>query len=81
MCMNEKPWSPYGPARYRLQLQGHLSVDWSDWLADIVVLHEGTGQLAVTTIIGTVRDQAGLFGLLSHIRDLGAALIAVEWIR
>jgi hypothetical protein len=77
--MSTKPLSPHEPARYRLQLQGRLSADWSDWLTDAVVEHEG--QIAVTTITGTVRDQAGLFGLLSHIRDLGVSLIAVEWLR
>lgn len=75
-----KPLLSHDPARYRLQLQGHLSADWSDWLTDVEVAYESEGQLAVTTITGTVRDQAGLFGLLSFIRDLGAPLIAVEWI-
>ncbi len=79
--MNTKPLSPHEPARYRLQLQGRLSADWSDWLTDVEIADEGDGQLAVTTITGTVRDQAGLFGLLSYIRDLGAPLIAVEWIQ
>lgn len=77
--MNTKPLSLYEPARYRLQLQGRLSADWSDWLTEVVIGHEGDGELVVTSITGTVLDQAGLFGLLSHIRDLGAPLIAVEW--
>lgn len=55
-------------------------MNWSDWLSDAVVAYEGDGQLAVTTITGTVRDQAGLFGLLSYVRDLGAPLVSVEWI-
>ena len=79
--MNTKPLSPHEPARYRLQLQGRLSADWSDWLTDVEIADEGDGQLAVTTITGNVRDQAGLFGLLSFVRDLGAPLIAVEWIK
>jgi len=79
--MNTKPLTSHKPARYRLQLQGRLSADWNDWLTDVEVAQEGEGQLAVTIIMGTVRDQAGLFGLLSYIRDLGAPLIAVEWIR
>lgn len=78
--MNTKALTPHEPARYRLQLQGRLSADWSDWLTDIAVAYEGDGQLVVTTVTGTVRDQAGLFGLLSFVRDLGAPLIAVQWI-
>ncbi len=68
------------PARYRLQLQGRLSADWSDWLIGAAVEFEGAGPVAVTTVIGTVRDQASLFGLLSFIRDMGAPLIAVTWL-
>lgn len=79
--MNMKPLTPHEPAHYRLQLQGRLSADWRDWLNDIEVAYEGDGQVVVTTITGTVRDQAGLFGLLSFVRDLGAPLIAVEWIK
>lgn len=79
--MNTKALTPHEPARYRLGLQGRLSANWSDWLTDVEVAYEGDGQLVVTTVTGTVRDQAGLFGLLSFVRDLGAPLIAVEWIR
>ncbi|RJP49655.1 MAG: hypothetical protein C4583_12040 [Anaerolineaceae bacterium] len=78
--MDTKPLTSHEPARYRLLLQGRLSADWNDWLTDFVVAYEGEGQLVVTTITGTVRDQAGLFGLLSYVRDLGVPLIAVEWI-
>jgi len=79
--MNTKPLTSHEPARYRLQLQGRLSADWRDWLTDFEVSYEGEGQLVFTTITGTVRDQAGLFGLLSYVRDLGAPLVAVEWIK
>ena len=78
--MNTKPLTAHEPARYRLQLQGRLSADWRNWLTDVVIECEGEGQLVVTAVTGTVRDQAGLFGLLSYVRDLGAPLIAVEWI-
>ncbi|GER80097.1 MAG: hypothetical protein DPW21_15960 [Anaerolineae bacterium] len=79
--MDTKPLAPHEPARYRLQLQGRLSAAWVDWMSDVRVTYEGEGKFAATVVTGTVRDQAGLFGLLSHVRDLGAPLIAVEWIR
>ena len=78
--MNTKPLTQHEPARYRLQLQGSLSVDWSDWLTDIEIEHEGDGQIVVTAVAGMVRDQAGLFGLLSYVRDLGVPLIALVWL-
>ena len=79
--MKTKALTPHEPARYRLQLQGRLSANLGDWLTEAAITYDGEGPITVTTITGTVRDQAGLFGLLSSVRDLGAPLIAVEWIR
>ena len=65
------------PACYRLRLQGRIAVAWDDWLQQADV-QRVDGQTVVT---GVVRDQVALFGLLSFVRDLGAALIAVELIQ
>jgi hypothetical protein len=69
--------NPTLPARYQVRLQGQISADWSDWLSDLVVTVEEHSPAIVTTLTGTVKDQAALFGLLSFIRDLGVALISV----
>jgi hypothetical protein len=74
--MNTKPLSLDRPAVYRLRMQGRLHADWSDWLQDASITFEGDQ----TILIGTVRDQAALFGLLSFVRDLRAALILVEYL-
>ena len=71
---------PTLPTRYQVRLQGQISADWSDWLSDLVVIAEGHSPAAVTTLTGTVKDQAALFGLLSFIRDLGVALISVNYL-
>jgi hypothetical protein len=74
--MNLNSLSPDQLARYRLRLQGRLSVDWSDWLPDASITFSGDH----TIIIGTVHDQAALFGLLSFVRNLGAPLLLVEFL-
>ena len=74
--MKTKPLSPDQPARYRLCLQGRPSADWTDWLPDV---HQ-TVDNGQTILTGTLRDQAALFGLLSFVRDLGAVLLAVEYL-
>lgn len=74
--MNTKPLSSDQPAHYRLRLQGRLSVNWADWLPDAVTTFDSNQ----TIITGTVRDQPGLFGLLSFIRNLGAPLLLVEYL-
>ena len=74
--MNTKPLSLDEPAFYRLRLQGHLNADWTDWLQEATAVFEDDQ----TVLTGTVRDQAALFGLLSFVRDLGAALLSVEYL-
>ena len=64
------------PATYQIRLQGRISADLSDWLADSAVIFEGGETIAT----GKVCDQAALFGLLSFIRDLGVPLLLVEYI-
>jgi hypothetical protein len=77
-CMEMKlTLTPDQPAEYRLRLQGRVTADWRDWLTDASVKFEDDQ----TLVNGVVRDQAALFGLLSFVRDLGAPLIAVEWIQ
>ncbi len=74
--MNTKPLSPSQPAYYRLRLQGHFDAEWADWLLEAAATFDGDQ----TILTGKVRDQAALFGLLSYLRDLGAPLLAVEYL-
>ena len=66
----------YQPATYRLCLLGHVSADWSDWLTDITITVEENQ----TLVMGVIRDQAALFGLLSYVRDMGVPLASVEFV-
>lgn len=74
--MNTKPLSSDQPGRYRLRMQGYLVADWADWIPDADVQYEHDQ----TILTGTVPDQAALFGLISHLRDLGAVLLLVEYL-
>ncbi len=67
------------PAAYRIRIAGRVRNGWADFLSD---LHESPQEAGagVTELVGTVRDQAALFGLLCHIRDLGLPLVSVEFI-
>jgi hypothetical protein len=70
------------PAAYQVSFQGRAQVDWSDWLRGLTINVEvgDEGQPPVTTLAGTVPDQAALFGLLSRIRDFGLPLLLVEYL-
>ena len=77
-CMETKPTLTLDqPAPYRLRLQGRVTAAWHDWLKEPIVSFVGSQ----TVVTGTVRDQAGLFGLISFVRDLGVPLVAVEFIQ
>lgn len=62
------------PAKYEIQVGGHLGMNWFDWFDDITVESDS----GVTTITVDSVDQAALHGLLARIRDLGLPLILVS---
>jgi hypothetical protein len=60
--------------RYRIVLRGRLA-DRFESAFDGMVLQPGQDQ---TVLVGEIRDQAHLYGLLDRLRDFGIDLIAVE---
>jgi hypothetical protein len=63
------------PVVYQIRLKGHLGDRWADWFEGLTITLEENGD---TLLIGPVPDQAGLFGLLRRMRDLGLQLISVN---
>ena len=60
--------------RYRIVLRGRLPERF-EYAFDGMVLQPGQDQ---TVLIGEVRDQAHLYGILDRLRDFGIDLVAVE---
>lgn len=65
----------HAPLTYELRLGGHLDDHWSTWFSGLSVTR---GEDGVTTLRGTVTDQAELHGLLAKVRDLGITLLSVK---
>lgn len=63
------------PERYEIRLKGQLDERWSGWFED---LHVTTSNDGTTVLVGTMVDQAALYGVLRKIRDLGLPLISVN---
>lgn len=62
------------PAQYQIKIQGVLDAGWADYFDGLTLAsHEG-----VTTLTGTIVDQAALHGVLTRIRDLGLPLLLVQ---
>ena len=55
-------------------VKGHIDSSWSDWLGEIAIKHTEEGN---TLLLGQIRDQAALNGLLSQIFNLGFQLLSV----
>jgi hypothetical protein len=60
--------------RYRIVLRGRLANRFESAF-DGMMLEPGQGQ---TVLVGEIRDQAHLYGLLDRLRDFGIDLVAVE---
>jgi len=66
------------PASYRIEIQGKIRVDWSDWLSGMEIsIKDDRGSL-VTVLSGSVADQAALRGILCKIWDLNLTILSVS---
>ncbi len=63
------------PWIYAIRVEGHLGDRWSEWFEGLVIRNDPNGE---ATLIGPLRDQAALFGVLARIHDLNLPLIAVQ---
>ncbi len=69
------------PATYQIKVPGHLDENWSEWAGGMTITVESEGDGSpVTTLTGTVADQAALQGLLRRLYSLGLPLISVNWV-
>ena len=68
-----------GPATYCIVVQGALDEDWSSRLAGMVITTIDRGDKPPhTTLIGTIRDQAELSGVLETLYGLHLSILKVE---
>ena len=71
-----KLWTP---ATYRIEVEGQLAESWSDRLAGMrITTRNKADQSFVTTLIGRLRDQAELSGVLNSLYDLHLSILKVE---
>jgi len=67
------------PATYRIRVQGRLNASWSERLGGLrITTRRRAGQIPVTTLVGQVRDQAELIGILNSLYELHLPLLLVQ---
>ena len=62
------------PTRYRIAVRGRLTRRLASAFEGFA-LQPGNGQ---SVLVGEIRDQAHLYGVLDRLRDLGLELVSVE---
>ncbi len=58
-----------------IHLKGKINQQWSGWFDSLTSSFSGHDE---TVLTGIVADQAALYGIISHLRDLGLPLISVS---
>lgn len=67
------------PARCEIRVRGKLADHWSEWLGGLTISStESKDGSSITTLTGTVADQAALRGILTKMWDLGLTLLYVN---
>ena len=81
MTHTHEKLSLHEPAAYRIRVQGRLDESWSPRLGGMAI-HAATTREGntVTTLEGTLLDQAALAGVLNTLHTLGLPMISVECI-
>ena len=59
-----------------IRVQGQLDQTWAEWLDGFTLTYAKEGG---TILIGDVKDQAALYGLIAKLRDLGVNLISFNF--
>lgn len=63
------------PIIYQISIQEDLGEQWAEWFEPLIIQPQPNGQ---TLLIGPVRDQAELQGILSKVSNLNLTLLAVN---
>ena len=76
---NESELTVDKPATYCIRVVGYLDENWSDRLGGLRINPSSQeGRTTVTTLSGSLVDQAALFGVLKALYDMRLPLLSVE---
>lgn len=64
---------------YRIVVRGHLHEKWADWFSGLTITSEDLPDgSSITHLMGALKDQAALRGVLIKLWDLNLVLISVQ---
>ncbi len=76
-----KSYSFDRPGNYRIRVQGFLDESWSERLGGMSISTGSRGDRGtITALVGLVRDQAELAGVLNTLYEMHLTLLAVAYL-
>ncbi len=81
--LNKKGIKLWTPVTYRIEVEGHLAESRSDYLAGMrITVGKRLDQTTMTTLVGRLKDQAELSGVLNSLHDLHrVSILKVEVVK
>jgi hypothetical protein len=61
--------------KIEIHLRGQIQEKWSGWFGGLTISHPDPEE---TILTGCLPDQSALYGIISHLRDLGLELTSVD---
>ena len=78
---NESELTVDKPTTYCIRVVGYLDENWSDRLGGLKITSSSQERkTAVTTLSGSIIDQAALFGVLNALYNMRLPLLSVSWV-
>jgi hypothetical protein len=67
------------PAVYEIRVKGQLDEKWSDWLTGLDIGSDAeVTNTPITTLSGTIVDQAALLGILRTLHNMHLTLLSIN---
>ena len=76
---NGKDLTFSSPVHYRIYVKGFLDVSWSERLSGMRISNQSSGRISpMSVLVGSVRDQTELIGVLNNIYEMHLPFISLE---
>ena len=70
------------PGEYRIRVLGRVDESWSERIAGMSISSKSQGdQGTITTLVGTLHDQAELAGVLNTLYEWHMTLLSVDFLK
>jgi hypothetical protein len=57
-----------------IRVKGQINPQWSEWFGGLTISRSDPDE---TILSGSVPDQAALYGIIAHLRDLGLSMCSL----